>query len=182
MANEFYDKFRDFLKRHELYEEKSFQYIWKQAVFVDYREEDIRDLIGNCAVILDNKEKILNIIPCFPFLRDDITVVISIYAYVQALMQLPRLEKKYQENILYGYILPMYYEKLYILENENEVLLQYEENMINHLLKDGSSKYQDILKCRDELVAYSQNNNFSAMKIGRHAKRLARRYVNKNNT
>lgn len=177
MANEFYTKFKQFLIKYDLYEERSFHYIWDHSVLVDYREDDYQELIGNCSLIIGNNEKLIDIIPCLPYLTNDTTVAISIYAYVQALTQLPRIGKKYQEHIFYTYILPMVYEKLYILENANKELLDYEANMIDHLLKDGSSKYETVLKCRDELIDYYTKNHTKANQVGKKAKRLAKKYI-----
>lgn len=46
MSNDFYSKYLNFLKKHNLYEEESFQYIRANALYIDYWDDEARDFIG----------------------------------------------------------------------------------------------------------------------------------------
>lgn len=177
MSIEFYSKFVNFLKKHELYDEKVFQYIWEKALMLDYRDEDYSFLLGSCGIVIDRKRNLLDIQPCLPFLMDDKAVAMAIYAYINSLMLIPKVGRKYKENMVNNYVLPMFYEILYILENPTKQLLTYEQNMRNDLLKYGSHNYKTILNCVDQLVESYKIDNSSNKQIVRKAKRLARNYI-----
>lgn len=178
MANQFYIKFLSFLRNHNLHDIDNFKYIWSQAAFIDATDDDYNFLLGGCVNIIDKNGKLQGIVPCLPNLVNDKMVAVSVYGYVQALTQLTRLNKKYKSNIYYSYILPMFYEKLFILENSSDELLTYEENMRKKLLKDNSFDYKLVLETVDDLIEKYNKGKLDDKKMARKTRRLAKIYIN----
>lgn len=179
MPNVFEIKFIDFLKKHNLYDEKLFKYICEQSISID-SQLDVHDfLLGSCQTVINHKrhDKLEQIIPCMPKLVDDKSVAIAIYTYVNALMLVPKINKTYKEDLFYHYFLPMFYEKIYILENPNSELLVYEENMRNILLKDGANNFKTIFNLVDESTCNYNQRKYDNERLIRKSKRLAKAYI-----
>lgn len=179
MKNEYYSKFLKFLKEKNLYEEKSFKFFLKQATFIDYND-NFDNIMGHCTCVYGKGEQLVDIIPCTPFIKDEKSVVININAYIQTLMLIPKMGNKYEEDVFYNYALPLFYEKLYISENSNKVLLNYEKRKRKKILKSVNSTYQFAFKYSDELLEDYLNNKDSGIdKVIRLSKRSAKEYLRK---
>ena len=93
MKENYYKKFINFLKEHNLYDENAMEYLHQNGIFFDYSEEKDRDFIG-CR-FATNKRKILKcIILCVPNIRDEKTLIINIHEYTHALLYYKYLGKK----------------------------------------------------------------------------------------
>lgn len=175
MAKEMLKKYIYFLQKHQIYDEKCIRYLQKQSVKVDYQNALNIPLIG-CALDIDKKGKLRSFIPCVPYLYNDTMVAIYIYVYVQTLVLIPKLEKKYEENFL-DQLLPLFYLKLYLVENANEALWTYDQTIRNILLEDETMQSKTLLQSLDRLIGNYYQENSEAKKMGRKAKRLAKNYL-----
>ena len=174
MNDIYYIKFINFLKKHNLYDDKFFKYFWKESIFISLFDDDYSFLIGGTAIVVDRKNRITNITPHMPYINCDKSVAIGIYTYVQALIQITRIGKKENYDVYYNYILPMFYEKIYINENFNDELFYYENKMRNNLSKDNFDFYTNILNSVDSLFYSYSKKKLNEKQIARRAKRLAK--------
>lgn len=170
-------KFVSFLKKHELYNFKCFSYFEYQAVKIDY--EDIKDVLFLDCVLETKFGYLQGFIPIVPYLSNDKTVAMNIYAYVQALQLIPKVGKKYEEQFIHS-LLPLLYLRLYLVENANEVLWNYEKSIEHKLLNDESEQSKILLQQIDHLIEIYYFEGDSAKKMGVKTKRLAKNYLYKN--
>lgn len=176
MPNDFDLKFINFLKKHDLYDEKVLKYIAEQSVDIDIDSHDF--LLGSCHTVINNNNgKLEQIIPCMPNIMDDYSVMIAIYTYVNTLLLLPKLNKTYDNELFYNYFLPLFYKKIYILENPSDELLMYEKTMRERLLKFSPNNFKYIFELIDSLTCNYNKNSYDSRKIAKKAKRLARTYM-----
>ena len=111
----YFDKFIDFITRHNLYESKSFIEISNKTKNINYNNEESRDFIG-CFYKVEN-EIIKDFNVCVPQIIDEQTLLINIHEYVHALIIYNSLGKK--EDIgLEKEVLPMMYEEMYVVESD----------------------------------------------------------------
>ena len=123
MSNEFYFEYLNFLKTHNLYGKEAFHYIQSNALYIDYRDKDSRDFIG-CFYIYENNY-LTKIRLCVPYIYDEKTVLINIHEYVHAYLLYSKLHTKYKIG-KEKEVIPMLYEKLYMLEHPSKELEKYE--------------------------------------------------------
>lgn len=171
MANRFYSKFVEFLKSHNLYEEQAFRYIWKNALYIDYLNEEVRDFIG-CFFIYENGY-LTKIRLCVPYIVDDKTVLINIHEYVHAFLLYYKLNTKYKIGIEKE-VLPLFFEKLYILENPGRGLEEYERYLNQFIIKENILEYKLALDVVDDLVQLYKPE-MSIQKLEKKTKRLVKR-------
>lgn len=160
----FYNKYVDFLKNHDLYDDNLFNEIIEYSIPIDERDDEFNFLFGRCVVITNKKGDTTALPPVMPFLTNDRTVAISIYSYVNALIHSLKIDKRYKDNKYFKYIVPMYFEKIYILENSNEELLDYDGKMRKKLLNDNSLDAEGLLKLVDTLVDEHINDSLKNKK------------------
>lgn len=178
MPNAFDLKFIDFLKRHSLYDEKIFKFISNQSIMIDSKIDEYDFLFGSCHIAVNSKKgKLEQVIPCMLNLMDDYSVMIAIYTYIQTLLLIPRVNKTYNEDLFYHYFLPLFYKKIYILENPTDELLEYEEKMRERLLTNSPNKFQLIFNLIDELTCNYNKDRSNNSLLAKKAKRKARTYL-----
>lgn len=173
MSKKLYQEYISFLKKHGLYDNKCFSYIQSQAVLVDYQGLEDKNLIG-CAINIDRSGRLRSFVPCLPYLNNKKMVAISIYVYTQALMLISKLGKEYEEDF-YSRSLPLFYLKLYLVENANEVLWQYDQQIEKNLLENETNQSKLLLEYLERLLENYYQENSEAKKLGRKTKRLAKK-------
>jgi len=176
--NIYYNKYINFLIKHNIYNEEIIDYMRRNCIKFDYRDEEQRDFIG-CFYNLDRNNRITKINLCVPFLDSDTTVLINIHEYIHLFILYQYLNKKYQQS-KDEEILPILYELLYFLDNPSKEL---ERKIIelNNTIKDTSPvQYRIALKSRDELLEYYQKENPSFKKLQEKAKKLSKKYQRDN--
>lgn len=177
MANVYYGKFIDFFKRHNMYDEDMFNYLRMNSFGFDYRDEDYGDFIG---CFFDCNNGILKKIRLgTPFIVDDITLLINIHEYVHGIILYKMLGKKLKLGIDWE-VLPMLYEKIYMLENHTDELVQYEKMLDKRINEDSNVEYKIGLAIRDDLIQmYNNGKNFE--QLDKVSKRLSRKVVRNKN-
>lgn len=120
------EKFINFLKETEIYNEELFKYIKPKTVYLDHSEEAIP--FYGVFPIVDDNNIIKDIKLCVPKIKDDITVSINIHEYVHLLMVYRDLNKEYKESD-YDELLPVMYEFYYLKDNDPEYLEAYKEKI-----------------------------------------------------
>lgn len=145
----YFDKFIDFITRHNLYENKSFIAISNKTTNIDYYNEEARDFIG-CFYKVEN-EIIADFKVCVPEIISEETLLINIHEYVHALIIYNSLGKK--EDIgLEKEVLPMMYEEMYVVESDEISIKKYlkdQKEMINEM---NSDEYTIGSKIKDEIM------------------------------
>lgn len=167
-----YQKFISFFKSHQLYDEEMFRYFQNNSLLFDYRMEEYIDFIG-CFYAFD--KKILKSIKLVvPYIMDDKTILINIHEYIHAILFYQRLGKGCEVG-LDREILPMLYEKIYLLENPSQELEKYEQYLNHFIYKNDDIEYIIALELQEELLdLYFKGANMH--QLDKKAKRLVKRY------
>lgn len=163
--NEYYSKFVDFCKRYGLYDEKIFNYLRRNSFMFDFRDDDYRSSIGARLIYNNGKVDMVNLV--VPYIDDDdVTVLINIHEYTHGVIYYKKLGKEYDsDKDINREILPMLYEKLYMLENmDNTSLVEYENYLNGIVINSDDEVYKLGLACRDHIIdRYSNGFNFNRL-------------------
>ena len=153
-----YEKFISFLKRHNIFDEDIYNSYINDAFIFPYSDNNI-DLI-NCFYAIDNNNILLDIRPSIPYIDDEKTLLINIHEYVHYYI----MYKKLGKEVIIGQnceVLPLLYEKIYILENDNVFLKKYENYLLDIIIKSNDKKYLYGLEIRDKIIKKKKiKNNF----------------------
>lgn len=179
MSQEMYFLFENFLKRHELFNEKVYNYIKDNSVLVKYKNIEDFSSIG-CSIVLDRKGRLSQVIPIVPLPKNKKMVAINIFIYVQAMILIPNIGKVFDENS-YNNILPFVFQRLFILENSNKYLLSFEEKMTANLCRENQKKYDNIMIHRNTLIEGFKKDKESLNNEARKIRRKAKNYIYRNN-
>ena len=165
--------FFEFLRSHNIYNDKVYKYYLNNSNYFDYYNEDVfRNYIG-CSFITNKNNILKQIIPVVPYLVDDITTLINIHEYVHTLCAYDKLNKKFEMSIT-DEILPIFYEKLFVLESNNSKLDDYEKKLDNMALKSNDKKYLLALKMSKSLLCIYNYDEFNKMTV--KTKKLTKKY------
>ena len=167
----YYKKFITFLKEHNLYDEEILEYWKNNKLMFDYRDDEKRELIGCFYKIENNILKEIKII--VPFFDNDKTVLINIHEYVHLLLIYPQMGKKYEPGIDKE-ILPIFFEKIYLKENETKELLKYYTYLTNFINTQSEEDYIIALNISDKLIKTYNNDNIN--KLTQKSKKLVKKY------
>lgn len=169
--NVYYNKFIDFFERHHLYDKEMFDYLRLNSTMFDYRDIDKRNFIG---CFWTNKNGYLNKVSLVvPFIDSDKTVLINIHEYIHGIMLYKNLGKRYNPGIDRE-LLPMVYEKLYVLENPSAELMEFEKRLDQGIDQDSDIAYKLGLFYRDELINM-YHNGMDFDNLNRKGKRLSKK-------
>ena len=166
----FNSKLIEFFKKHNLYDEKMFNYFSENCGMIDYRDDEQRAFIGTFYFV-DKNKKLLKIHLNIPYIYDEITMLISIHEFIHAIL----LYKKIGHKLNLGLdleALPMLYEKIYINDTNSPKLISYGK-YLDSLIGDEDEQYSIGLMIRDELLNI-YNYNISSM--DKKAKKLVKKY------
>ena len=156
---DFFNKFINFLKKYNLYNEKVFYYIWNSCSFFDYRDSDERKFIGVYYQIEDKKLIEFNL--KVPFIDSEKTIIINIHEYIHALDAYYNLGKKITIDDSCE-IKSLLFEKLYVLNNKSDEGLKYLESLYNDRIQSKELKYILGEKIVNELLKkYRNDSNFN---------------------
>lgn len=176
--NIYYNKYINFLIKHNIYNEEILEYMRRNSIKIDYRDKEKRDFIG-CFYSTDRNNRITKINLYVPFIDSDITVLINIHEYIHLYILYQYLNKKYQQN-KEEEILPILYEHLYFLDNLSKELEDKIKDLNNTITDTSPMQYRIALKSRDELLEYYQKENPSFKKLQEKAKKLSRKHQRNN--
>ena len=108
------EKYIDYLKKTEIYNEKVLNYLKDNTKVIEY-SEDANDFLGTFPQV-DENNILTGIKMCVPKMTNDITVGMNIHEYVHALMLYRNLNKEYVED-KQADLMPTFYELNYYKEN-----------------------------------------------------------------
>ena len=131
-----YEKFIEFLKKYNLYDEEILNYISTRMIIVDYNHPDAKEMIG--CFYKANHDIVTDFRLCVPKMVDDITVSINIHEYVHLLNMYKYLGREYQED-KYFEVLPVFFELIYLNDTNPEYLEERKEYI-------RKSKYTSLKK------------------------------------
>lgn len=179
--NQYYKDFIDFFKKHNLYEEKMFDYIRRNSTLLDYRDDEQRIFIG-CFYICGKQNILQKIKLCVPFINSQITILINIHEYLHAIELYSKIGKKYQSKDTEE-VLPMLYESLYFLDNPSKELENHLLYLNSRIKDDSKESYKIALSIEKELLKYYKEENPDFKKLQNKVKKLTKQYKkNINNT
>lgn len=167
-----FNKFIDFLKQHNLYDEEIFKYYWDNTFTFNYIDDELRRFIG-CNFILDGNNCLKRIMACAPFIEDDRTILINIHEYVHVFLMYHYIGKKCDIGMDIE-VLAIFYEKLYVLENNNPELDKYSNYLDSKIYYTNEKEYVLGLALRDKLNKL-YNKGYRVKKLEKSAKRLVKR-------
>ena len=168
------EKIIDFFKRHNMYDEKKFQYLQDNSTMIDYRNVEERAFIG-CFYILNKKEELERLQINIPYVYDDITALINIHEIVHGIENYSKLGKKFKKDITIE-TLPILYEYIFITESQSSELKSYGKYLDKMIETSNELEYLFALKVRLELLNKYQYNMKKMQKL---TKKLSREYQNR---
>ena len=163
MAKGLYSNYKNFLIKHQLFDNNTFNYIKNNSVLVDFKSLEDYNSYG-CSTVLDERGRLVQVIPCVPFLNDDISIAINVFVYVEALILISLIGRKI-DNKYIDRKWPFIFFKLYLLENKD--LLKYQEKI----------QFSDTLKYSDDLIYGYCHDDFNLKIYARMIKRRAKDYL-----
>ncbi len=158
--NIYYNNFINFFKRHNLYDEEIFDYLRENSFMFDYRDDDYRPFTGCNYIIKNGYLDKINLV--VPFFDNDITSLINVHEYVHGIISYNYLGKKYSIGND-AEVLPMMFEKLYILESNNPELMDYGKSLDSMISKDDFSHYLGLLYRDIMIELYNKGKSFSSL-------------------
>ena len=177
-TNPYYLEFITFFIKHNLYNEEMFEYIRENSFLIDYREEEKRPLIG-CQYTFDKKDRLTRINLLVPIMHDKLTILINIHEYLHAITLYKYLGKKCKLGFEKE-TLPMLFETIYALENQDTELQNHLNYLNSHIKNEDSQlEYKISLLIQPELLNYYQTKNPSFQKLQHKAKKLTKKSLRK---
>ena len=166
----FNPKVIDFFKRHNMYEEEMFKYFSDKSMMIDYRVLECRPFVGTFPII-NKKNYIIDVQVNVPYVDGNETMLITIHELVHAIEYYQKIGKKYKKDITIE-TLPLLYEKIYILEENDEKLTSYGKYLDSIILEKKEIDYLFGLKNRDALL---KEYNYDMHKMQKLVKKLAKK-------
>ena len=168
----YYNKFINFLRQNNLYDVKSFSYWKKNRILFDYQEREKRDLIG--CFYQFNKNNILKEIKLIvPYLKNDKTVLINIHEFIHMLLLYPKLNKKCEIGIDKE-ILPIFYERLFIEQENTKELYEYYQYLNQYITNSNQLEYILAMNLSEQVKdIYPQRNIYI---LEKKVKRLVKQH------
>ena len=177
MEINYYIELVNFFIKHNLYDEKIFNYLNRNKIIVDYREIEHR---GEIRCYKQTKNNILNKVwICVPTIYDSKTLLINIYIYMHAILLCKKLGKKTNDKTN-NQILAMLYEKIYVEENPNNELKEYLDSLNEYTRENGPINDKIALGVQQELLEYYNSKNPNLENLQKKAKKLSRKYQRNN--
>ena len=146
----YYNKFLDFLRKNNLYNQKSFAFISYHTTNIDYNEET-KDQIGY-TYTKNNEDKIIDFKICVPTIEDEKTLIINIRNYIYALFLYEMLGKKEKIGEVQEAI-ALFYERLYILVEEFSIK-EYNKFLAEEINERNDENFTKGAKLSIELLNY----------------------------
>ena len=174
-----YTEFVNFFKKHNLYDVNIFNYLRYNSIQFDYHDDEKRPYIGYH--YLTDKNDILTKIKLYvPYIDSHKTILINIHEYIHGIILYNKLEKKFKQEID-SEILPILYEKIYLLENPSKELEDFLNYLNNRITKDNLNliQYKIALEVQDEMLKYYNEEKPTFIDLQKKAKKLSRRYKHK---
>lgn len=168
------NKFFIFIYDNGIYDQEVYKYYLNNAFIFDYYEQNMFKSSIGCSLIIDKDTDILlGIKPIVPAMVDDITTLINIIEYVHTLCLYNKINKKYKDSVT-SEVLPMYYENLFVMENESKELQKFKADLDKAALNSNDEKDLIALKLSYKLLDERKNNdNFK--KVNKKVKKLSKR-------
>ena len=142
-------EFISFLKEHHVYDEEIVNSFYNNAF--RYNVEEVVFGFNMCMYVMDDNDVLIDLKACIPCISNYKTMLINIHEYIHYYMMYKKLGKK----VVIGRnreLLPLLYEKIYILEKDDKALNKYGERLDNIIIKENNSDYVYALEYRDKLI------------------------------
>ena len=172
----YYQKFINFLKEHNLYNEEVVEYWKNNRTLFDYRDEEKRGFIG--CFYQYKKEYLTKIHLIVPFINNDKTILINIHEYIHLLTLYNKIGKKYKIGDDKE-VLPFLYERIFIKENKTDELLNYYQYLNKTIIEDNKEEYLIALNLSEILL--KEYNNDNIYKLDKKSKKLTKKYQKRTN-
>lgn len=144
-----YNEFISFLKKYNIYDEEIINSFFNNAFIYEFETETIG--FNMCVYAIDNDNHLVDIKACIPYISNYKTMLINIHEYVHYYM----MYKKLGQKVIIGRnceLLPMLYEKIFIIEKNNEDLNKYDDYLNQIIKKEKNPDYLYALEYREKLI------------------------------
>lgn len=148
-----FDKNQDFLsfiKNHNMYHEKSFDYIKKHSTFLNFDNSITKDFIG-CFYDTNQKGYLINLKLYVPYIKDKETLLINIHEYTHALYLYEYLNQILDIG-LEKEAIPLLMERIYKLENPSIFLNDYFAQIYDNIKLTNNKEYILGIEVQNELL------------------------------
>ena len=159
-----------FFTKHNLYNPEMFAYFKEHSTMIDYDFEEYRAFVG-CWPNVNKQNIITGLHVNTPYVKDEKTTLITIHELVHAIEFYNKIGKPYKRDKTTE-TLPLLYEKIYILENNNPDLIAYGKYLDSKITELSSEEYLFGLRVRDELL---QKYDYNFRHMQKITKKLAKR-------
>ncbi len=169
-----YNKFIDFFKKYNLYNEEVFNYIKQQTIIFSIYNEELMNVRGIC-YNYNKLEQLTSFTLYVPYINNEKTAFMNIRPYVQAICAYPKLGKKYKTAADIE-IIAFYFERLYLQDNPNQELEEYLNKIYTRIRdEETETNYKIALNAQPMLEEYAKVTNPNFKKIQNKAKKLSKK-------
>lgn len=168
-------KIEDFFKKHNLYDEEMFAYIYQYSYQVDYYDDAQNCAIGGPPKTDKYTDRIEGPRVCYPYVIDEITRLIAVHELAHAIYWYQRIGKK--PNRIMSELFPMIVEKLYIEENRTSILEAFEKRLDSIITPNSPECYRFALANRDNLLGIDLSD---VKAFDKKSKKLLRKWKREN--
>ena len=107
-----------------------------------------------------------------PYVYDEKTALINIHEITHGIENYQKLGKYFEKDITIE-TLPLFYEKIYIQETNDDELTEYGKYLDKIIEEEDKEEYKFGLKAREELL--KNNNNQNINKMSKNCKKLSKK-------
>ena len=157
----------EFFKNHNMYDKEMFDYLEQHTVMVDYNDSFQRMFIGFTVRIKNGK--LIDFTICVPYVEDNVTMLNNIHEITHGIYAYNKIGKKYNSNV--SEVLPFLFEKLFVLETNDEELNKYSEYLDSLVDEDSEERYKIAMKCRDVFLREKISDYEQAEKMNQRIER-----------
>jgi len=182
MKTKSYNDLIIFFKKHNLYEEKMFNYIRNNSIIFDYKDDETRKKIGCYKVVQNNSLSSITIVT--PIIEDERTLIININIYMQAILAYQNLGYIYnptEEQQINDSAIAMLYENIYLLENSSEVAKKYIDKLNQNIINSNDEKYKIALNIQEKLIENYLKKKNKNQNLINSSKKILKRSKQKEN-
>jgi len=175
LKENYYVKFINFFKKHNLYDKEVFDYIWDKCNFFNYLEDEYRMYTG-VYYVLDKNKKLVDFNLIVPFIDSEKSLLINIHEYAHAIEAFYKLGEKFILDDSCE-VNSLFLENLYLLENNNEVARNFLNNLNEIRINSNEKQYVLGIKIADYLLnLYNDKKQLDLNKMSRKNKKLLKKF------
>ncbi len=143
-------EFISFLKQYNIYNKEIVDSFYNNSLRYD-SEIDGEIGLNMCIYAINDDDVLVDLKACVPCIKNYKTMLVNVHEYIHYYIMYKKLGKK----VIIGRnceLLPLVYEKLFIMEKNDDALNRYAEKLDRIIKKDNNPDYIYALEYRDKLI------------------------------